>query len=164
MALFNKNSEPEKPATPTPVGRTQTLSLVAFIVSFFESVIPIVLGHVALRNYKKEEDQTWRGFAVAGLILGYVGLVIRIKITVLIILALMLGSSMKSGKYGYNDLERVPYSQGMTEHHGKYGYKEAPETFKKNLKNMEQKSYCDKMDKMKDNPALLEKFKQTSSV
>jgi hypothetical protein len=101
MPLFKK-TEPtvEQHKQPTPVGRTQTLALTGFIVSFFESIIPIVLGHVALRNYKKEEDQTWRGFAVAALILGYVGLVIRIKIAALIIMAVALSGAAKMSNYG----------------------------------------------------------------
>jgi hypothetical protein len=159
MALFNKNAEPEKPVTPAPVGRTQTLSLVAFVVSFFESIIPIVLGHVALRNYKKEEDQTWRGFAVAGLILGYVGLVIRIKITVLIIIALMLSGSMNSGKHGYPHMEKSPYSHGMMSE--KHMGKNAPDALKNNLKNMEQKHHC---DKMKNPSRSMEKLNQKSDM
>lgn len=159
MALFNKNAEPEKPVTPAPVGRTQTLSLVAFVVSFFESIIPIVLGHVALRNYKKEEDQTWRGFAVAGLILGYVGLVIRIKITVLIILALMLSGSIKSGKYGYSHMERTPYSHGTMS--DKHMGKDAPEALKDRLGKMEHKHHC---DEMKEPSRSMEKLNQKSDM
>lgn len=113
MPLLKRNLDTvEKEPTPTPVGRTQTLALTAFIISFFESIIPIVLGHVALRNYKNEKDQTWKNFATAGLILGYVGLIIRIKIAALITLILIAGGATYS--------KTAPYHMETNEKHSYY--------------------------------------------
>jgi len=43
---------------------------VAFIVPF-NTVVSIVLGHIALNDFKRNPEQDWRGFAIAGLIISY---------------------------------------------------------------------------------------------
>ena len=48
------------------------------------SVVAIVLGHIALKKHKKNPDvYSGRGFAIAGLILGYLGLIIAIALGVM---------------------------------------------------------------------------------
>ncbi|MCI4659551.1 DUF4190 domain-containing protein [Cryobacterium zhongshanensis] len=55
-------------------GQRNTLALVAFIGSFFVSLVGIVCGHIALKQIKRT-GQDGRGFALAGVIIGYVGFV-----------------------------------------------------------------------------------------
>jgi len=121
MALFNKKTETvETTPKPTNVGRTQTLSLTGFIAAFIEPIVAIVLGHVALRNYKKETDQTWRGFATAGTILGYVGLVIRVKLVALFFIL----AALTAGGHGYNKYDYDTGNMGYGKSHSdSYEYK-----------------------------------------
>jgi uncharacterized membrane protein len=69
-------------AAPIP-GRT--LGIVAFIVSFFVSVVGLILGIVALVQSKKAGQGN--GFALAAIILGGVFLVIGIIVTVVMFAA-----------------------------------------------------------------------------
>ena len=72
-----------------PAGaKTNTLaivSLVASLVGLFSGVgflVGIICGHIALGQIKKTGEQG-RGMAVAGLIIGYVGIVLAIILTIL---------------------------------------------------------------------------------
>ena len=56
-----------------PSGRSNTLALVAFILSFFVSVPAVVCAHVALAQIGKTGD-SGRGFAIAGLVIGYLAI------------------------------------------------------------------------------------------
>jgi peptidyl-prolyl cis-trans isomerase B (cyclophilin B) len=51
------------------------------------SIAAIVLGHVSLDQIKKSGDaQEGRGFAIAGLVLGYIGLALSLILVVAFIL------------------------------------------------------------------------------
>lgn len=52
--------------------RLNPLALTAFIVVFFASVVGLVLGYVAL-NQVERTHEAGRGFALAAVILGWVG-------------------------------------------------------------------------------------------
>ena len=56
-----------------PSGRSNTLALVAFTLSFFASVPAVVCAHVALAQIGKTGN-FGRGFAVAGLLIGYLSI------------------------------------------------------------------------------------------
>ena len=56
-----------------PSGRSNTLALVAFILSFFASVPAVVCAHVASAQIEMTGD-SGRGFAVAGLLIGYLAI------------------------------------------------------------------------------------------
>lgn len=85
---------------PSPA-KTNTLalvSLIASIVGFFTGIgflVGIVCGHIGLSQIKKTGEQG-RGMAIAGLIIGYAGIVI--SIIVLIIMAVFLAAF--SASYG----------------------------------------------------------------
>ncbi|MFT4231227.1 MAG: DUF4190 domain-containing protein [Leucobacter sp.] len=53
---------------------TNTLAIIAFVGSFFVSLVGIICGHIALGQIKKTGERG-RGFALAGTIIGYVALV-----------------------------------------------------------------------------------------
>lgn len=68
--------------------KTNTLAIVSLVASIIGLVsgigflVGIVCGHIALGQIKKTGEQG-RGMAVAGLIIGYVGIVIAIILTIL---------------------------------------------------------------------------------
>jgi hypothetical protein len=55
-------------------------SLVLGIIwlAWLGSILAVVFGHVALRQIRESEDQKGRNLAIAGLVLGYVGVVILV--------------------------------------------------------------------------------------
>ncbi|MCU1438582.1 MAG: hypothetical protein JWP66_1669 [Naasia sp.] len=57
--------------------RTNVLAIVALVSSFFISLAGIICGHIALSQIKKTGEKG-RGLALAGLIIGYIGLVVGI--------------------------------------------------------------------------------------
>jgi hypothetical protein len=66
-------------APPTPVGppmapKTNTLAIISLVAAFFVSLAAIICGHIALSQIKKRGERG-RGLAIAGLVLGYLGLV-----------------------------------------------------------------------------------------
>jgi hypothetical protein len=67
----------------------RNISLIAFIGAFFEPLVGVILGHIALYEYKRSEgvDNPSRGFAIAGLVVGYVGLLTRLGVLGLVFLA-----------------------------------------------------------------------------
>lgn len=60
----------------------RNMSLVAFIGSFIEPLIGIILGHLALYEYKNGDakNKDSRAYAIAGLTIGYVNLATRFLI------------------------------------------------------------------------------------
>ena len=68
------------------------LSLVSFIGSFFISLVGIICGHIALGQIKKTGERG-RGFALAGLIIGYVSIALTI---IFIIIGIMTAAAVSS--------------------------------------------------------------------
>lgn len=71
-------SDQTSPTTPSPsalpapaVAPTNTLAIIAFVLSFFVSIAGIICGHFALRQIR-ETGEAGREFALAGVIIGYV--------------------------------------------------------------------------------------------
>ncbi|MBG6059862.1 protein-disulfide isomerase [Cryobacterium sp. MP_M5] len=59
---------------PYPVWpKTNTLAIVSLVSSFFVSLVAIITGHIALGQIKRR-GEAGRGLALAGLIIGYVGI------------------------------------------------------------------------------------------
>jgi hypothetical protein len=56
---------------------TKLMAVGSFVLSFIEPISAVVIGHVALREYRQRESQVYRGFALAGTIIGYVGIAAR---------------------------------------------------------------------------------------
>ena len=65
---------PPRPPT-APVGaKTNTLAIVSLVLAFFVSLGAVICGHIALSQIKRT-GENGRGLAIAGLVLGYLGLV-----------------------------------------------------------------------------------------
>jgi peptidyl-prolyl cis-trans isomerase B (cyclophilin B) len=91
---------PPAPAyAPGPVGpRTNTLAIVGFILAFFVSVGAVICSHIALSQIKRT-GEGGRGLAIAGLIIGYVGIGIGILWFLFVgiaIIAAIVGGSYSS--------------------------------------------------------------------
>jgi len=55
-------------------------------VYWIGSILAVVFGHISLRQIKgSEEAQTGRGMAIAGLVLGYIGLTTLLLVLVLVL-------------------------------------------------------------------------------
>lgn len=91
------SSQPSQPATaqPNPYAsaspyaaapqqKTNVLAIVSLVLAFFISIGAIICGHIAL-NQIKRTGENGRGLAIAGLVLGYLGLVVGLIWIVIII-------------------------------------------------------------------------------
>jgi hypothetical protein len=87
-----------------PAKKTNVLAIVSLIASIagfviawgIGSIVGIICGHISLGQIKKTGEEG-RGLAVAGLIVGYIGL--ALAILSVIILAIVLGSIAASGGF-----------------------------------------------------------------
>ncbi|MBK4348352.1 DUF4190 domain-containing protein [Lacisediminihabitans changchengi] len=89
------------PGTPAPVAKTNTLAIVGFVLGFVVSLGAVVVSHIALAQIKRT-GEAGRGFAIAGLILGYVGIFFGIIWVIIIIVGIIAGASsgsFDSGNY-----------------------------------------------------------------
>lgn len=68
------------PAAP----KTNTLAIVSLVSSFFVSLVAVITGHIALGQIK-QRGEAGRGLALAGLIIGYVGIAATAMFVVLAI-------------------------------------------------------------------------------
>jgi len=62
------------PGQQTNAERFNVLAIVSFVSAFVVSLAAVITGHIALAQIKTSGEKG-RGFAIAGLVLGYVGLV-----------------------------------------------------------------------------------------
>lgn len=76
---------------PSAGSETSTLSVLAFVASFFVSVAGVVLGHMALGELRRT-GKRGRGLAVAALVIGYGA----IALTLIAVLAFLAGSGLGS--------------------------------------------------------------------
>ncbi|MDH6237976.1 DUF4190 domain-containing protein [Cryobacterium sp. CG_9.6] len=69
---------PPRPVSGQPAGpgpdTFNVLAIVSFVSAFVVSLAAIICGHIALSQIKKTGEKG-RGLAIAGLVLGYVGLI-----------------------------------------------------------------------------------------
>lgn len=81
------------PAAPVYAApRTNTLAIVALIVSFFFSIVGVILGHIALSQIKKTHEGG-RGLAIAALIIGYVSIAITVIVIIFYVVVLTAATS-----------------------------------------------------------------------
>jgi len=80
---YNQGPGYGQPAT----DRYNVLAIVSLVSAFFISLAAIITGHIALSQIKRTGEKG-RGLAIAGLILGYVGLLLSI-LAVVIVLSLI---------------------------------------------------------------------------
>lgn len=64
-----------------PAPKTNTMAIAALISSFFISLLGVILGHIAL-NQIKNTGEGGRGLAIAGLVIGYVGILAGIIVVI----------------------------------------------------------------------------------
>lgn len=98
---------PQEPQRPQPqYGAYQppaqpgynTMSIVAFILAFFVSIVGIILGYVALSQIKRTGEQG-RGLALAAIIIGFVE--VALAIFFFILFAVVLGVAASHGYKTY---------------------------------------------------------------
>jgi hypothetical protein len=85
---------PEAPAAYNAQGYTapagqdkyNVLAIISLVSAFFVSLAAIICGHIALSQIKKTGEKG-RGLAIAGLVLGYAGIIIGAIVFVVLILA-----------------------------------------------------------------------------
>ena len=90
---------PQAYAAPVGPDKYNVLAIVSFVSAFFVQLVAVITGHIALSQIKKTGEKG-RGFAIAGLIIGYVGILASIIAAVVILplmLALLSNPNMMSG-------------------------------------------------------------------
>lgn len=78
--------------------KTNTLAIVALVGSFFVSLVGIICGHIALKQIS-QTGEGGRGMALAGLIIGYVGL--AFGIIAIIFYIVLISAAVSSGYSSY---------------------------------------------------------------
>ncbi|TIH38975.1 DUF4190 domain-containing protein [Subtercola vilae] len=84
-------------AAPAPSNdKYNVLAIVSLVTAFFVSLAAVITGHIALSQIKKTGEKG-RGLALAGLILGYLGILGGIIATIIIIVAFAtIGTTAKN--------------------------------------------------------------------
>lgn len=67
--------------------RYNVLAIVSLISAFFVSLAAVITGHIALSQIKKTGEKG-RGLAIAGLVLGYLGLIAGLIVGLIFFLAI----------------------------------------------------------------------------
>jgi hypothetical protein len=77
VSLTEKDTSQVKPK------KTNTLAIIAFIASFFISIVGLILGIVALHEIKKSGEKG-KGFAVAAIIISIIGIVLTLLLFLMV--------------------------------------------------------------------------------
>jgi Domain of unknown function (DUF4190) len=92
-------SQPTAPMA--PVGpKTNTLAIVSLVLAFVVSLGAVITGHIALGQIKRT-GEGGHGLALAGVILGYVGLAFGLLWFLLVGAAIIFGGATGSYHYTY---------------------------------------------------------------
>jgi uncharacterized membrane protein len=83
-------------ANPAGEDKYNVLAIISLVSAFFVSLAAVICGHIALSQIKKTGEKG-RGLAIAGLVLGYLGIISGIIILVFLILAWI--AAINSGSY-----------------------------------------------------------------
>ncbi|MFT4232181.1 MAG: DUF4190 domain-containing protein [Leucobacter sp.] len=75
---------------------TNTLAIIALVGSFFISLVGVICGHIALKQIA-QSGEGGRGLALAGLIIGYIGL--ALGTIYIIFMIVVFGSLAASSSY-----------------------------------------------------------------
>ncbi|WP_243695366.1 DUF4190 domain-containing protein [Agromyces protaetiae] len=76
---------------PAPAAqKTNVLAIVSLVTAFFVSLAAVITGHIALNQIKKT-GESGRGLAIAGLVLGYLGLAFGLIWIIIVVIALASG-------------------------------------------------------------------------
>lgn len=79
------------PQQPPAGQKTNTLAIISLVTGFCISLAAIITGHIALSQIKKTGEKG-RGLAIAGLVLGYLGVVAGIIVSVVMIAGLIIAA------------------------------------------------------------------------
>ena len=79
------------PVPPQPKAPFSTLALVSFILSLlgFTAIPGVICSHIALGQIKRQPATRGRGFALAGMILGYASIALTLAVAALLVPALI---------------------------------------------------------------------------
>jgi len=101
--VYAQSAQPSAYGTPTGPGPEtfNVLAIVSFVSAFVVSLAAVICGHIALSQIKRTGEKG-RGFAIAGLVLGYAGILAGI-ITVIVVIALV-GSGVAMNPEIFRDL------------------------------------------------------------
>ncbi|WP_161580494.1 DUF4190 domain-containing protein [Subtercola vilae] len=92
------NSYAAAPYGGSPEPSYNVLAIVSLVTAFFVSLAAVITGHIALVQIKRT-GQKGRGLAVAGLVLGYLGILGGILAAVFIVIAIVAAAS-NPNRYG----------------------------------------------------------------
>lgn len=85
--------EYQQPVNYAPLApKTNTLAIASLISAFFISLLAVILGHIAL-NQIKNTGEGGRGLAIAGLVIGYLGIVSGLIFGIVVIASLAMYSN-----------------------------------------------------------------------
>ncbi|ANP73847.1 DUF4190 domain-containing protein [Cryobacterium arcticum] len=87
---------PQGYGQPNAADKWNVLAIISLVSAFFVSLAAVICGHIALSQIKKTGEKG-RGLAIAGLVLGYVGLIGGIIFIIVIVLATIAG--INNGSY-----------------------------------------------------------------
>ena len=76
-------------ANQTGPEKFNVLAIVSFVSSFFIGLVAVITGHIALGQIKKTGEKG-RGFAIAGLIIGYVAILVFVVVVVVVVILIAL--------------------------------------------------------------------------
>lgn len=81
------------PGSPQPVAPYNVLGIVSFVLSLVGfTLIAVILGHISLSQIKRTGERG-RGFAIAGLVIGYVSFALAILFIIFIVGAGLFAAS-----------------------------------------------------------------------
>jgi uncharacterized protein YacL len=80
--------EYQQPVNYAPLApKTNSMAIASLISAFFISLLAVILGHIAL-NQIKNTGEGGRGLAIAGLVIGYLGIVSGLIFGIVVIASL----------------------------------------------------------------------------
>ncbi len=95
---------PSYPAAPTyaapayaapAVARTNVMAILSLVFAFVFSVLGVVFGHIALSQIKRT-GESGHGLAIAGLVVGYIGVAIWVIYIIFFIVVIAAAASSTS--------------------------------------------------------------------
>jgi hypothetical protein len=86
--------------------KTNVLAIVSLVSAFVISLVAIITGHMALGQIKRTGEKG-RGLAIAGLVLGYLGIVSGIIVSIVLVIMLVAGVGIFAAAAGsaYDDYD-----------------------------------------------------------
>ena len=83
---------------PGQPAKYNVLAIVSLVTAFFVSLAAIITGHIALNQIKRTGEQG-RGLAIAGLVLGYVGFIGGLIVTIIVSIIFLVVALSNPGAF-----------------------------------------------------------------